>query len=132
GRHQVARDLRGAGGRRPPRRTSRAGEARDPAGSRASQAGPRPVLRGPRLQRLWFSPTREAIDGFVAAIQPRVTGSVRLKLFKGVCHIVSRKSPFGLYDHGLATYDTGDAFDHSAAQGCIKNRGLSIETHARR
>ncbi|PYR75730.1 MAG: argininosuccinate synthase [Acidobacteria bacterium] len=80
---------------------------------------------------LWFSPTREAIDGFVAAIQPRVTGSVRLKLFKGDCHIVGRKSPFGLYDHGLATYDTGDAFDHSAAQGFIKIWGLPIETQAR-
>ena len=40
---------------------------------------------------LWFSPTREAIDAFVAAIQPRVTGSVRLKLFKGDCRVVGRK-----------------------------------------
>lgn len=43
---------------------------------------------------LWFSHTRETIDAFVAAVQPRVTGSVRLKLFKGDCRIVGRKSPF--------------------------------------
>ncbi len=43
---------------------------------------------------LWFSHTRQTIDAFVAAVQPRVTGSVRLKLFKGDCRIVGRKSPF--------------------------------------
>jgi argininosuccinate synthase len=43
---------------------------------------------------LWFSHTRQTIDAFVAAIQPRVTGSVRLKLFKGDCRIVGRRSPF--------------------------------------
>jgi len=43
---------------------------------------------------LWFSHTRETIDAFVAAVQPRVTGAVRLKLYKGDCRIVGRKSPF--------------------------------------
>jgi argininosuccinate synthase len=47
---------------------------------------------------LWYSPTREAIDAFVAKIQERVTGAIRLKLFKGGHHVVGRKSPFGLYD----------------------------------
>ena len=42
----------------------------------------------------WFSHTRQTIDAFVAAVQPRVTGSVRLKLFKGDCRIVGRKSPY--------------------------------------
>jgi argininosuccinate synthase len=41
----------------------------------------------------WFTPTREAIDGFMASIQPRVTGAVRLKLFKGDCRVVGRRSP---------------------------------------
>jgi argininosuccinate synthase len=81
---------------------------------------------------LWFSPTREAIDAFVATVQPRVTGSVRLKLFKGDCRVVGRKSPFALYDHGLATYDSGDLFDHAAAEGFIKIWGLPIETVARK
>jgi argininosuccinate synthase len=52
---------------------------------------------------LWFSQTREAIDAFVAAIQPRVTGTVRLKLFKGDCRVVGRRSDFSLYDRELAT-----------------------------
>jgi argininosuccinate synthase len=51
----------------------------------------------------WFSTTREAIDAFVAAVQRRVTGSVRLKLFKGECQVVGRQSPF--FGHDLATVD---------------------------
>jgi argininosuccinate synthase len=81
---------------------------------------------------LWFSPTREAIDAFVATIQPRVTGSVRLQLFKGDSRVVGRKSPHALYDRNLATYEAGDAFDHSAAEGFIKIWGLPVETAARK
>jgi argininosuccinate synthase len=73
---------------------------------------------------LWFSQTREAIDALVRAIQPRVTGTVRLKLFKGDCRVVGRKSPNSLYDRDLASYDSGDAFDHRAAEGFIKIWGL--------
>ena len=80
---------------------------------------------------MWFSPTRSAIDAFVQHIQPRVTGAIRLKLFKGHYSVVTRKSPFSLYDHGLATYDKGDTFDHSAAEGFIKLWGLPLETLAR-
>ena len=80
---------------------------------------------------LWFSPTRAAIDAFVQNIQPRVTGAIRVKLFKGDSRVVGRKSPFALYDHGLATYDTGDTFDHSAAAGFIKIWGLPVETAAK-
>ena len=81
---------------------------------------------------LWFAPTREAIDAFVANVQQRVTGTVRLKLFKGDCRVVGRKSPFTLYDQGLATYDEGDKFDHTAAEGFIKIWGLPVETAAKR
>jgi len=81
---------------------------------------------------LWFSPTRGAIDAFVAKVQERVTGTIRLKLFKGVCQVVGRTSPFALYDHGLATYDAGDLFDHRAAVGFIKIWGLPIETMTRK
>jgi argininosuccinate synthase len=80
---------------------------------------------------LWFSPTREAIDAFVANVQQRVTGIVRLKLFKGDCRVVGRKSRFALYDHALATYDEGDKFDHTAAEGFIKIWGLPVETAAK-
>jgi argininosuccinate synthase len=81
---------------------------------------------------LWFTPTREAIDAFVARIQERVTGVIRLKLFKADCRVVGRKSPFALYEHALATYDAGDRFDHSAAEGFIKIWGLPVETAARK
>jgi argininosuccinate synthase len=81
---------------------------------------------------VWYSPIREAIDALVANIQERVTGVVRVKLFKGSSHVVGRKSPYALYDHGLATYDEGDKFDHGAAVGFIKIYGLPIETVARK
>jgi argininosuccinate synthase len=81
---------------------------------------------------LWFTPTREALDAFVDKVQERVTGIVRLKLFRGDCRVVGRKSPFGLYEHTLATYDAGDTFDQSAAEGFIKIFGLPVETTARK
>ncbi len=49
---------------------------------------------------LWYTPTREAIDALVAKVQERVTGAIRLRLFKGDCRVVGRKSPFALYDEG--------------------------------
>src|SRR5205814_7709220 len=80
----------------------------------------------------WVAPTREAIDAFVEKVQERVTGVIRLKLFKGGSRIVGRKSPYALYDHALATYDAGDRFDHTAAVGFIKIWGLPVETAARK
>ena len=79
---------------------------------------------------LWFTPTRRAIDALVADVQQRVTGTVRLKLFKGDCRVVGRKSPHALYEEALATYDEGDQFDHSAAEGFIKIWGLPVELAA--
>ncbi|PWT84118.1 MAG: argininosuccinate synthase [Blastocatellia bacterium] len=81
---------------------------------------------------LWFTPTREALDAFVEKVQERVTGDVRVKLFKGDCRVVGRRSPFALYEHALATYDAGDIFDQSAAEGFIKIFGLPVETSARK
>ena len=81
---------------------------------------------------LWFSHTREAIDALVRSIQPRVTGSVRLKLFKGDCRVVGRQSPYALYDRGLASYDSGDQFDPKAVEGFIKIWGLTLENAAKR
>jgi argininosuccinate synthase len=81
---------------------------------------------------LWFTPLREALDAFVDNVQERVTGVVRLKLFKGACPIVGRKSAYALYDHALATYDAGDTFDHTAAVGFIKIWGLPVEISARK
>ena len=79
---------------------------------------------------LWFSDTRDAIDAFVATVQQWVTGTVRVKLLKGDCRVVGRKSPASLYDTALATYDEGDRFDHEAAEGFIKIFGLPVENAA--
>ena len=79
---------------------------------------------------LWFTPTRQAIDALVADVQRRVTGRVRLTLFKGGCRVVGRKSAYALYDEALATYDEGDQFDHGAAEGFIKIWGLPVELAA--
>jgi argininosuccinate synthase len=81
---------------------------------------------------LWYSPVRDAMDAFVAKTQERVTGVVRVRLFKGSAHVVGRKSPNALYDRGLATYVGADDFDHGAAAGFVKVFGLPIETAARR
>ena len=81
---------------------------------------------------LWFTPIREAIDAFVAKVQERVSGATRLKLYRGDCRVVGRKSDNALYDTELATYDAGDRFDHSAAEGFIKIWGLPVETVAQR
>ena len=79
---------------------------------------------------LWFTPTRSAVDALVADVQQRVTGRVRLRLFKGSCQVVGRRSPYALYEAALATYDEGDLFDHSAAEGFIKIWGLPVELAA--
>jgi argininosuccinate synthase len=80
---------------------------------------------------LWFTPAREALDAFFRSVHQRVTGTVRLRLFKGDCRVVGRRSPVTLYDHALATYGEGDAFDHAAAEGFVRMLGLPVETAAR-
>ncbi|MEB3883477.1 argininosuccinate synthase [Lyngbya sp. CCY1209] len=73
---------------------------------------------------LWFSPLKGAIDAFIAQTQERVTGTVRVKLFKGNCSIVGRQSENSLYSMDLATYGAEDIFDHKAAEGFIYVWGL--------
>jgi len=77
---------------------------------------------------LWFSPLRDALYAFVAETQRHVTGDVRLKLFKGASQVVGRKAPAQLYQHSLATYGKGDAFDQTAAAGFIKLWGMGVRT----
>jgi len=81
---------------------------------------------------LWYSPLREAISAFVAKTQEHVTGKVRLKLFKGAVSVIGRESSSSLYDVALATYDTGDVFDRTAAEGFIRIFGLPSKVIARR
>jgi argininosuccinate synthase len=80
---------------------------------------------------MWFSPLKEALDGFIETTQKLVTGDVRLRFFKGSCVTVGRRSPYSLYDYNLATYDAADTFDHSAAKGFIELHGLPTKVWAR-
>jgi len=79
---------------------------------------------------LWFTPLREAIDAFVDATQGPVTGSVRLKLYKGNIISAGRKSPFSLYREDFATFGEEDVYDQSYAEGFIRLFGLSLKVRA--
>lgn len=67
----------------------------------------------------WFTALREDLDAFVASATRYTTGEVRVRLHKGTASVTGRRSPYSLYSHGLATYGSGDEFDHLAATGFI-------------
>jgi len=73
---------------------------------------------------LWFTPLRASLDEFIDATQKNVIGTVKMKLLKGVASVVGRKSPYSLYKKELATYEEGDKFDRSIAEGFIKVWGM--------
>ena len=82
---------------------------------------------------MYFSPLKVALDAFFDETQKCVTGTVRMRFYKGNCDIVGVKSDYSLYDYGLATYDA-DSFNHDAAKGFIelqtlRNRVWSINRH---
>jgi len=76
---------------------------------------------------LWYSPLRRALDAFMDTSQESVSGTVRIKLHKGNCIPVGRKSPHSMYRYDLATYDQADRFDQTQAQGFIRLWGLSAQ-----
>ncbi len=80
----------------------------------------------------WFSPLREALDAFVAKTQEVVTGDVRLKLYKGSCTAVGRRSPYGLYQEDLATFGEDDVYRQADAEGFIRLYGLGQKVAAQR
>jgi len=80
---------------------------------------------------LWESPLRKALDAFVRETQKELSGTVRIKLFKGSCEVVGRKSPYSLYDEKLATYTKEDIFDQKASRGFIHIWGLPLRTVAK-
>ncbi len=80
---------------------------------------------------LWFTAYRQDLDAYIESSQRYVTGSVRVKLFKGNCLVVGRKSPASLYDYSLATYDKDDAFDQSASVGFIHIWGLPAKIQSK-
>ncbi|MGY4707623.1 argininosuccinate synthase [Candidatus Bipolaricaulota sp. J31] len=79
---------------------------------------------------LWFSPLREALDAFVDVTQKTVTGTVRVKLYKGSCTVVGRKSPYGLYREDFATFGADEVYDQKDAAGFINLFGLPLRIRA--
>jgi argininosuccinate synthase len=79
---------------------------------------------------LWFTPLKSALDAFIIETQKTVTGTVRLKLYKGNCTIAGRTAPNALYNKDLATYDPNSTFDEAAAAGFIALWGLSARQWA--
>jgi argininosuccinate synthase len=77
---------------------------------------------------LWFTSLFEACMSFVDTTQQYVTGEVAVSLYKGTVTTLARTSPFSLYREDLATYTSGDTFDHKAAEGFLKIYGLPFKT----
>ncbi len=78
----------------------------------------------------WFSPLREAIQAFIESTQEYVTGEVKFKLYKGNIIKAGTKSPYSLYNEDLASFTTGDMYDHHDAEGFITLFGLSTKVRA--
>jgi argininosuccinate synthase len=79
---------------------------------------------------LWFSPLRESLSAFVDSTQETVTGKVRLKLYKGSIIAAGVSSPYSLYNAGIASFTTGELYDHADAKGFIRLYGLPVLVRA--
>ena len=78
----------------------------------------------------WFTPVREAISAFVDVTQQYVTGEVKLRLYKGNIIKAGTTSPYSLYSESLASFTTGDMYDHHDAEGFITLWGLPLKVRA--
>ncbi len=79
---------------------------------------------------LWYTPLREALAAFVTSTQQTVTGTVRLKLYKGNCIVAGSKSPYSLYSEEFATFDSDEVYNHKDAEGFINLFGLPLKVRA--
>lgn len=79
----------------------------------------------------WFSPERHALQALIDSTQERVTGTARLKLFKGNVIVVGRKSSFSMYDQELATFESDQVYDQRDAEGFIKLNALRLKGRGR-
>ena len=78
----------------------------------------------------WFSPLREAAQAFIESTQKYVTGEVKFKLYKGNIIKAGTTSPYSLYNESIASFTTGDMYDHHDAEGFINLFGLSTKVRA--
>ena len=79
---------------------------------------------------LWFTPLREALDAFVDVCAKNVTGTVRLKLYKGQVTPAGAKSPYSLYSEDFATFEKDEVYNHKDAEGFINLFGLPLKVRA--
>lgn len=79
---------------------------------------------------LWYTPLKAALDAFVDSTQETVTGTVKLKLFKGNCTVCGTKSPYSLYSHEYATFGEDEVYSQQDAEGFINLFGLPIKIRA--
>ena len=79
---------------------------------------------------MWFLPLRKALDAFVNETQETVTGKVKLMLYKGNLITQSIESPYSLYNEEIASFSTGELYDHHDAEGFIKLYGLPLKINA--
>ena len=78
----------------------------------------------------WFTPLREAYQAFVESTQEYVTGEVKLKLYKGNIIKQGTTSPYSLYNESIASFTTGDLYNHKDAEGFINLFGLASKVRA--
>ena len=79
----------------------------------------------------WYAPEREMLQAAITDSQKFVTGEVRVKLYKGACHVTGRRSPYSLYDVNLSTFEEDDVYDQKDASGFIRLNSLRLRTMAK-
>jgi argininosuccinate synthase len=79
---------------------------------------------------LWFTPLRESLSAFVDSTQQTITGKVRLKLYKGSISAAGVSSPYSLYNASIASFTTGELYNHADARGFIRLYGLPVLVRA--
>ena len=78
----------------------------------------------------WYAPEREMLQAAISESQQFVTGDVRVKLYKGACHITGRRSEYSLYDEAVASFEDNDAYNQKDAEGFIKLNALRLRVLA--
>jgi argininosuccinate synthase len=78
----------------------------------------------------WFAPERKILQKAIDETQKNVTGTVRLKLYKGSCSVVGRKSPYSLYREDLATFEEDSVYKQSDADGFIRLNALRLRVNS--
>ncbi len=78
----------------------------------------------------WYAPEREMLQAAITESQRFVTGEVRVKLFKGACHVTGRRSDYSLYDDHIASFEDNRAYNHKDAEGFIRLNALRLRVLA--